>query len=346
MGVEKTIWNKFHEQARQNPKVIVFPEGEEVRVQKAVQEISKKKVAQCVLLGEESKIPKLGFPVVNPKTSSLKKDFLSILWERLKVKGLSEQQVDRLVEDPLYFGCLYVRQGLADGFLGGAVRTTADTVRAAFHCLGMAPKASIVFGAFLVEAPYAEGALKSKIFVFADCAVIPTPSPRQLAKVALGACEVYQFFLGDQQMPRVAFLSFSTAGSAQHETVDRVREAVTLAKQSAIPAGGEARRGWRNPKFAACEFEGELQADAALIPWIARQKGAQGPVAGEADILIFPNLEAGNISYKLVQRLGSCKTVGPVLWGLSKPANDLSRGCEVQDIVDECALTAFQAQRW
>lgn len=244
------------------------------------------------------------------------------LFEKRKGKGMTAEEAAKLVEDPLYAACLDLAEGGAHGLVAGAVRTTADTVRAGFSCLGMAAGASTVFGLFIMDCPHAAGGPKR--LGFADSAVSPDPSSRALAATGIEAARLFQFFTGET--PRVAYLSFSTKGSAEHESVTKMREAAGLARK-------------KSPGLAA---DGEMQGDAALVRDIAEQKGAgDSPVAGNANVMIFPDLNAGNGAYKLVQHLGGARAVGPLLPGLAKPMSDLSRGCNDEDIVDAAALVAL-----
>jgi phosphate acetyltransferase len=259
--------------------------------------------------------------------SSTEKKTWTDTWLSLpKNKQKSNEEALQKIQDPLILGCLHLKAGKVDGFVGGSTRSTADTLRAVFTVIGLAPDASTLFGFFLLEKREQshEGA---SLVLLADCAVIPDPSIKQLSNIAIGAAAAYQFFMEDP--PRVAFLSFSTLGSASHPFVDKVRDALKMAREKA-------------PRIA---FEGEWQADTALDPFTASVKGAgSSPLAGKANVLIAPDLNCGNIAYKLVQRLGNVRAVGPVLWGTAQPANDLSRGCSTEDIIDMAALTALQAQ--
>ena len=239
-----------------------------------------------------------------------------------KFKNLSRAEAEGRVQDSLILGCLMLREGKADGFIGGAVRTTSDTLRDVLSIIGLAPKVATLFGFFFIEAH------DGRFVILADCAVSPDPSPKQLAQIAIGAAQAYTFFTGETA--KVALLSFSTHGSAMHPMVDHVHEAVKIAREKA-------------PSLA---IEGEWQADAALDVFSARIKGAgHSAIAGQANVLIAPDLNCGNIAYKLVQRLGNLRAVGPVLWGTALPANDLSRGCSTEDILDMMALTTLQAQK-
>jgi phosphate acetyltransferase len=310
---------------------ILLPEAEDPRVLSAAVFLAREKIGRPVLTGDpeavaraagEAGIGLAGVEVLDHRRHPRRADFARELFERRKGKGLTEEQAARLMEAPLPFAVAALRAGEADGLVAGAVRTTADTVRAGFAGLGMAPGAETVFGAFLTECPHAAGG--PRIALFADSAVSPRPSVRALAAIGVAAADLFRRWTGE--VPRVAFLSFSTQGSAVDESAEASRRAAELA------------RGRRSDLAAA----GELQGDAALVEDIARQKGVSAfDVAGRANVLVFPDLNAGNISYKLVQHLGGARAVGPALAGLSRPMSDLSRGCTDEDIVDAAALTAL-----
>jgi phosphate acetyltransferase len=304
-------WDLLRKEAAQKPARIVLADGHDVRAQKAAEMAKQWGMTAPILLTPELKIDAARW--------------VKALRSISKFKALSTTEAESKVRDPLILGCLMLRENEADGFIGGATRTTADTLRAVFSIVGLAPKTSTLFGFFLIEAR------DGRFVLLADCAVIPDPSPKQLAQIAIGAAQAYMSITGEKA--KVAFLSFSTHGSAEHPLVDRIRQAVQVAREKAPDLMGE----------------GEWQADAALDLFSAQIKGVgESPMAGQANVLITPNLECGNVAYKLVQRLGGCRAVGPVLWGTAKPANDLSRGCSAEDILDMMALTTLQveSQKW
>ncbi|MFA5115326.1 MAG: phosphate acyltransferase [Candidatus Omnitrophota bacterium] len=305
--------SKVRRKSKSNPKTIILPESEDKRVREAARIIEKEGIAKIALLSRD---------MLNPDD---KARYARQYYELRKYKGLTEEAAAKIFEDPLYYSAMMVKEGKADGLVAGASHTTPDVARSTIHCLGVEKRLGIACSCFIMAVPdcsYGENGT----FVFADCGIVPEPNPRQLAAISVAASELARKVL--DIIPRVAMLSYSTKGSAQGERIDKVRQALGIVKEM-------------SPELLV---DGELQVDAAIVPEISRIKYPGGLLGGEANVLIFPNLEAGNIAYKLVERLAKARALGPLILGLNKPCSDLSRGCSVEDIVDCVAVTSIRAQ--
>ncbi len=326
--------NKIKETAKKNLQRIVLPESYEERTLKAADILLAEGIAKIILIGNPEKINeealKYGLSniskaaIVDPENNPKEDEYADLMVELRKSKGLTKDQALSLLKDPLYLATVMIKSGDADGEVAGADNATGDVLRPAFQYVKTMPGISVVSGAFLMflkDEHFGENGL----MVFADCAVHPDPTAKELAEIAVSTGKTTKAIAGFE--PRIAMLSFSTKGSAKHEMVDKVRTATELAKEMA-------------PNL---KIDGELQADAAIIDAIGQKKAPDSEIAGKANVLVFPSLEAGNIGYKLVQRLAKAEAVGPVLQGMAAPINDLSRGCSVNDIVNLVAITANQA---
>lgn len=321
--------------AKDNPRKIVLPEGDETRNITAADHILADGLAEIILIGSpasiEAKAAELGLKniskatVVDPADPAVIDKYAPLLYELRKKKGMTPEEARKKAADILYLGALMVKAGDADGMVSGAVHSTGDVLRAAFQVIKTAPGIDTVSGAFLMLLPENLPFGENSILVFADCAVVPEPDARQLAQIAVCTAETARTVAGIE--PRVALLSFSTKGSAKHERVDKVIEATRIAHEMA-------------PDL---KLDGELQTDAAIVPVVASLKAPQSDIAGKANVLIFPSLEVGNIAYKLVQRLAGVEAVGPLLQGLAAPVSDLSRGCSASDIYKTIVMTANQS---
>jgi len=322
------------EEAKKKFKKIVLPEGHEERTLKAADIVIEEKIADIIILGEPDHVladAKLfGLKnvkkeiIINPKDHEKKREYIDLMVNLRKNKGLTVNLAKQLIEDPLYLGTVMIKNGDADGEVAGADNATGDVLRPAFQFVKTRPGISVVSGAFVMILKDTEFG-ENGMLVFADCAVSPNPNDHELAEIAVATAHTTKAIAGFE--PLVAMLSFSTKGSANHELVDKVISATRIAKE-------------KNPSL---KIDGELQADAALIEAIGKKKAPGSTIAGKANVLIFPDLQSGNIAYKLIQRIAHAEALGPVLQGMAAPINDLSRGCSVNDIVNMIAVTANQA---
>jgi phosphate acetyltransferase len=320
--------------AKKHNMRIVLPEGYEERTIKAADIAIEEQLAQIILIGDPEEIKqhasKLGLKniskatIINPKSHDKKDHYIEMMVELRKNKGMTREEAAKLIEDPLYLGVLMIKNGDADGEVSGADHSTGDVLRPAFHYVKTAPGISVVSGAFIMILPDKSFG-ENGVIIFADGAVHPDPNDKELAEIAIASAHTAKAIAGFE--PKIAMLSFSTKGSAKHEMVDKVVSATKIAKEMA-------------PHL---QIDGELQGDAALIEAIGKSKAPGSTIAGKANVLIFPDLNSGNIAYKLVQRLAHAEAIGPILQGMAAPINDLSRGCSVNDIVSMIAITSNQA---
>ncbi|MBN2097850.1 MAG: phosphate acetyltransferase [Candidatus Omnitrophica bacterium] len=329
------IFKKIYQQAKVEPKNIVLPEGEDLRILQAAAYTANKKLAKIIVLGKpgiinnlakKNKINLSKVEILQPSQDQAKEKYIETYAQLQKHRGITPGQArEFLLSNFVFYAAMMVRQGAVDGFVAGACHTTSDVARAALQCIPRLADQMTMSGSFLIninDQRFGEAGL----FLFADCAIVPTPTSKQLANIALSSAEVWTKITNYQA--RLAMLSFSTKGSSSAEPIIRVRQATELAKtakQDLI-------------------IDGELQLDSAIVPEVAKIKAPDSPIAGRANILIFPNLDAGNIAYKLLQRLAGARVVGPLIQGLAKPGSDLSRGCGVEEITDAIVVTAVRAQ--
>ena len=312
--MQEDIIRKIYQKAKSQIKTIILPESEDQRVKEASEFIEKEKLAHVILLGRDK--------LEKERIERFAEEFFQIR----KHKGISSQEAKDIISQPLYYAAMMVRNAQADGFVAGASNTTPDVARAAIYCLGIDRKIKIVSSCFLMIVPDCKFG-EAGVFLFADCGIVPQPTASQLSNIALSTAEIAKGVL--EITPRVAMLSYSTKGSSHGRLIDKVKEATKIVKQ-------------KDPNLIV---DGEIQLDAAIVPEIAKIKDPKGILKGEANVLIFPNLESGNIAYKLVEKLTEAKAIGPILQGLNYPCSDLSRGCDVQEIIGCIAITAIRAQK-
>ena len=322
------------EKAKQSIKTILLPESEDIRVLEATSKVLKEGFANIILIGDEEEVRNRAkennlditkAQIINPKISSKYEEYTNAFYELRKEKGMTHDKAKEMLQDPVYFGMMMVKQGEVDGLVSGACHSTANTLRPALQILKTAPGTKLVSAFFTMVVPNCEYG-EEGVFVFGDCGLVENPTAEDLSEIAISSSKSFKQLVGKES--KVAMLSYSTCGSAHSELTEKVVEATKLLKE-------------KEPNLAC---DGELQLDAAIIPEVAKSKAPESTVAGHANTLIFPDLNAGNIGYKLVQRLAKAEAYGPLCQGIAKPVNDLSRGCKSDDIVGVIAITCVQAQ--
>ena len=328
-----SIMNNIKNEAKKNIRTIILPESSDKRVIEAAKIITQEKIANIILIGDKKKIInseeliKNNITIINPQGSDLTEELIEKLYLLRKEKGMTKEKAkELLLNDNMYYACMLVKEGYADGIVSGACHSTANTIRPALQIIKTAPNVELASSFFLMEIPNCKYGYNG-VFVFSDCGLEQNPTPEKLAVIAGSSAKSFNLLTNEK--PIVAMLSHSTKGSAQHDDVTKVVEATKIAKD----------------KYPEYDIDGELQLDAAIIPEVANIKANNSKVAGHANVLIFPDLDAGNIGYKLVERLANAKAYGPITQGMYKPVNDLSRGCSIEDIVGVVAITALQVNK-
>ncbi len=326
--------DEIKKRAKENVKTIVLPEATDIRTLKAVDIISKDEFCKIILIGNKEEIAKIAkennfdiskAEIIEPKDSKDYDEYVNAFYELRKHKGMTIEKSRELILDPVFFGMMMVKQGNADGLVSGAAHSTADTLRPALQILKTTPGTKLVSTFAVMVVPNCEFG-ENGVFIFSDCGLNQNPNSEELSEIAISTAKSFKQIIGKE--PKVAMLSYSTMGSAKAEEVDKVRIATKLAKE-------------KEPELL---IDGEMQFDAAIVPNIAKSKAPESKVAGTANTMIFPDLQAGNIGYKLVERLAKAEAYGPICQGMAKPVNDLSRGCKAEDIVGVVAITCVQAQ--
>ncbi len=328
------VITRIRQKARQLGKTVVLPESEDERVLRAARDATSQHIASVILVGERETITcKAGdlsvdlsdIEIIEPENDPRREEYIEELYRLRKNKGMDREKANEWLHNPMYYACMMLRQGAVDGVVAGAVLSSSNVIRPALQIIKTAQGIKLASSCFLMLLPeHSSG--EEKVFLFADCGFNPQPKPEELAHIAVTTARTAQLLIGIEG--KVAMLSFSTKGSATHEAVDRVVEATRIAKKL-------------KPELL---IDGELQADAALVPEIGRLKAPESEVAGKANVLIFPDLNSGNISYKIAERLAGATAIGPILQGLAKPVNDVSRGCKSEDIINQIAVTALQTE--